>query len=42
MFITGLGTAVPEKRYSQRQCLESLRASPQFARLAAPSKGPIA
>jgi len=38
MFITGLGTAVPEKRYSQRQCLESLRASPQFARLAAPSR----
>src|SRR5438105_4830397 len=38
MFITGLGTAVPEKRYSQLQCLESLRASPQFARLAAPSR----
>lgn len=38
MFITGLGTAVPEKRYSQRQCLEALRAAPQFARLAAPSR----
>ncbi|HYL89574.1 MAG TPA: 3-oxoacyl-[acyl-carrier-protein] synthase III C-terminal domain-containing protein [Burkholderiales bacterium] len=38
MFITGLGTAVPDKRYSQRQCLEALRAAPQFARLAAPSR----
>jgi alkylresorcinol/alkylpyrone synthase len=38
MFITGLGTAVPEKLYSQRQCLESLRAAPQYARLAAPSR----
>jgi alkylresorcinol/alkylpyrone synthase len=38
MFITGLGTAVPEKRYSQRQCLESLRASQPFSRLTAPSR----
>ena len=38
MFITGLGTAVPAKRYSQRECLASLRASRQFADLAAPSR----
>jgi len=38
MFITGLGTAVPQKRYSQRQCLDALRAAPQFARLKAPSR----
>lgn len=38
MFITGLGTAVPPKRYSQRQCLDALRAAPQFARLKAPSR----
>ncbi len=38
MFITGLGTAVPAKRYSQRECLESMRASRPFARLTAPSR----
>lgn len=38
MFITGLGTAVPAKRYSQRECLESLRASRPFSRLRAPSR----
>jgi alkylresorcinol/alkylpyrone synthase len=38
MFITGLGTAVPPKRYSQRECLDSFRASSPFARLAAPSR----
>src|SRR5207253_1554952 len=39
MFITGLGTAVPATRYSQGECLQSLRAAPQFARLSAPSRG---
>jgi len=38
MFITGLGTAVPPKRYSQRQCLDALRAAPPFVRLKAPSR----
>ncbi|HZE60579.1 MAG TPA: stilbene synthase, partial [Burkholderiales bacterium] len=38
MFITGLGTAVPAKRYSQHECLESLRASRPFASLTAPSR----
>ena len=30
MFITGLGTATPPKRYTQLQCWEALQASPQF------------
>src|SRR4051812_6964964 len=38
MFITGWGTAVPAKRYSQRECLQALRAAPQFKRLKAPSR----
>ena len=38
MFITGLGTAVPARRYSQKECLESVRATAQFARLRAPSR----
>ena len=38
MFITGVGTAVPARRYSQKECLESLRAAPQFARLSGPAR----
>ena len=38
MFITALGTAVPENRYSQRECWSALRAAPQFASLRAPSR----
>ena len=38
MFITGLGTAVPDRRYSQRECLDSLRASRHFRNLKAPSR----
>jgi alkylresorcinol/alkylpyrone synthase len=38
MFITGLGTAVPARRYSQMECLDSVRATPHFARLRGPSR----
>ena len=38
MFIDAVGTAVPESRYTQRECWEALRATPQFARLRAPSR----
>ena len=38
MFVTGIGTAVPEKRYSQHQCWEELRRSPHFERLSAPGR----
>jgi len=38
MFITALGTALPESRYSQRDCWTALRAAPQFAALRAPSR----
>src|SRR5689334_3243121 len=38
MFITAVGTAVPENRYSQRECWEALRAAPQFQALGAPSR----
>src|SRR4051812_24192725 len=38
MFITGLGTAVPAKRYSQKACFEAVRVTPQFAPLRAPSR----
>ena len=33
MFITGLGTAVPHTRYTQRQCWEAIQGSAQFALL---------
>ena len=33
MFITGVGTAVPATRYSQRQVHEAIAGSPQFGRL---------
>ena len=38
MFIDAVGTAVPQSRYTQRECWEALRATPQFARLRAPSR----
>ena len=38
MFITGLGTAVPPRQYSQAQCWEVLRASPGVSRLRGPAK----
>ncbi|MDB5812851.1 MAG: Chalcone and stilbene synthase domain protein [Betaproteobacteria bacterium] len=30
MFINGLGTAVPPRRYSQRECWQAFQAAPQF------------
>jgi predicted naringenin-chalcone synthase len=38
MFVTGLGTAVPAKRYTQRECWEALRQSPHYATLGAPGR----
>ena len=38
MFITGLGTAAPPRRYTQLQCWEALAASKQFARLTTRSR----
>ena len=38
MFITGLGTAAPPRRYTQLQCWEALAASNQFARLTTRSR----
>jgi predicted naringenin-chalcone synthase len=33
MFITGVGTAVPGQRYTQAECWDAIRASPQYANL---------
>src|SRR5262245_6701176 len=33
MFIRGLGTAVPERRYAQRECWDFAKSHPQIARL---------
>ena len=38
MFLIGLGTAVPERCYSQRECWDALRATPRFRALAGPSR----
>ena len=38
MFVTGIGTAVPAKRYSQHECWEELRRSKHFGRLSAPGR----
>jgi alkylresorcinol/alkylpyrone synthase len=38
MFITGLGTATPPKRYTQRECWEALQAAGEFSRLNSRSK----
>ena len=34
MFITGIGTAVPPRRYTQNDCWQAAARTPQFARLA--------
>ena len=33
MFITGLGTATPPRRYTRAECWDSFQAAPQFAHL---------
>ena len=33
MFVSGLGTATPPDRYTQRECYDALEASDQFAAL---------
>jgi alkylresorcinol/alkylpyrone synthase len=38
VFFTGIGTAVPPQRYSQRECWEALRARPEYLRLGAPAR----
>src|SRR6267378_2876178 len=38
MFISGLGTATPPKRYAQRECWEALRAAGEFSQLNSRSK----
>jgi predicted naringenin-chalcone synthase len=38
MFISGVGTAVPHRRYTQRECWDALRDTPQLARLARPAR----
>jgi alkylresorcinol/alkylpyrone synthase len=38
MFIIGLGTATPPKRYAQSECWEALRAAGQFSQLTVRSK----
>jgi alkylresorcinol/alkylpyrone synthase len=38
MFITGLGTAVPPQRYTQRECWDAIRAAPQYAALTSRSR----
>lgn len=38
MFITGIGTAAPEKRLTQRECWEGLKAEASFARLTSRSR----
>lgn len=38
MFVAGIGTAVPPRRYTQRECWEAVRRAPQFARLAPRSR----
>src|SRR4051812_26731559 len=38
MYITGVGTAVPQTRYTQRECWDALRHAPQFPHLSAPGR----
>src|SRR5437762_2446162 len=38
MFITGLGTSTPPRRYQQRQCWEALRDAAQFSQLTGRSR----
>jgi alkylresorcinol/alkylpyrone synthase len=41
MFITGLGTAVPQRRYTQKECWDLAKASEQIRRLAPHSQAVI-
>lgn len=41
MFLSGIGTAVPARRYTQVECWEAVRRTPQFARLRARSKATL-
>src|SRR5688572_33462078 len=38
MFITGLGTAVPSRRYAQEECWDALQTAPQFEQLSSRSR----
>ena len=38
MFLTGLGTAVPPRRFTQMECWAALQQSPQFPQLNARSR----
>lgn len=38
MFVNGIGTAVPDRQYSQKQCWEALRKAPHFHALGAPAR----
>src|ERR1700730_5991563 len=38
MFFTGIGTAVPATRYSQKECWEAFRSTAQFAQLSRASR----
>jgi alkylresorcinol/alkylpyrone synthase len=38
VFFAGIGTAVPEQRYSQRECWEVLRQRPEYRRLGGPAR----
>ena len=41
MFFAGIGTAVPSRRYTQKECWEALQRSPQFAVLKPRSKATL-
>lgn len=41
MFLSGLGSAVPERRYTQRECWDAVRRAPQFAQLTTRSKATL-
>jgi alkylresorcinol/alkylpyrone synthase len=38
VFLTGIGTAVPARRYSQQECWQALRERPEYRRLGAPAR----
>ena len=41
MFVSGIGTAVPERRYTQAECWQAVRRTPQFGRLSTRSKATL-
>jgi predicted naringenin-chalcone synthase len=41
MFVSGIGTAVPERRYTQIECWEAARRAPRFRQLTARSKATL-